>query len=112
MIWNLMIQKNKWQPKKVKWYKNMIKSNTQHSYFEESYNFGSKLVPIRARSKKLWFAKVPRVQTGTVSGLQLGSPKKKSHLDVASARSCRKYYKGEGGGFPRVRAMVSQVSSS
>jgi hypothetical protein len=39
-----------------------------------------------------------------------GTPRKKSHLDVASARSCREYYKGEGGGFPRVRAVVSQVS--
>ncbi len=37
---------------------------------------------------------------GTVSGFQLGSPGKKSHLDVASAESCREYYKGEGGGFP------------
>jgi hypothetical protein len=45
---------------------------------------------------------------GTVSGLLLGS----RHLDVASARSCREYYKGEGGGFPRVRAMVNQVSPS
>jgi hypothetical protein len=47
---------------------------------------------------------------GTVSGLHLGSLGKKSHLDVASVRSCREYYKGEGGGFPRVWAVVSQVS--
>jgi hypothetical protein len=47
---------------------------------------------------------------GTVSGLLHGSPGKKSHLDVPSVRSCREYYKGEGGGFPRVRAVVSQVS--
>jgi hypothetical protein len=50
--------------------------------------------------------------TGTISGLQLGSPEKKSHLDVASAESCREYYMGEGGGFPRVRAMVSFVCQS
>jgi hypothetical protein len=79
---------------------------------EESYNFGSNLVPIQAWGEKLWTPKVSGVQTGTVSRLQLGSPGKKSHLDVASARSCREYYKGEGGGFPRIRAMVSQVSSS
>jgi hypothetical protein len=48
----------------------------------------------------------------TVSGLHLGSPRKNSHLDVASVRSCREYYKGEGGGFPRVRAMVCHVSPS
>jgi hypothetical protein len=35
-----------------------------------------------------------------------------NHLDVASARSCREYYKGEGGGFPRARAVVCHVSSS
>jgi len=46
---------------------------------------------------------------GTVSGLQLGSVGKKGHLDVASAESCREYYMGEGGGFPRVWAVVSQV---
>jgi hypothetical protein len=47
---------------------------------------------------------------GTISGLQLESPGKNSHLDVASIESCKEYYKGEGGGFPRVRAVVSQVS--
>jgi hypothetical protein len=31
------------------------------------------------------------------------------HLDVVSAESCKEYYMGEGGGFPRVRAVVSQV---
>jgi hypothetical protein len=50
--------------------------------------------------------------TGTVSRLQLGSPGKKNHLDVTSAESCREYYKGEDGGFPRVRAVVSQMSPS
>jgi len=48
----------------------------------------------------------------TISGLQLGSPGKKSHLDVASAERCREYYMGEGGGFPRVWAMVSHVVQS
>jgi hypothetical protein len=56
--------------------------------------------------------KVPRVQTKTVLGLHLGSLRKKSHLDVASARSYKEYYKGEGGGFPRVRAVVSLVRPS
>jgi hypothetical protein len=52
----------------------------------------------------------PGTPTGTISGLQLGSPGKKRHLDVSSAESCREYYKGEDGGFPRVQAVVSQVS--
>jgi len=35
MIWNLVIQKAKWQPEKIEWYRDMIKSITQHSYFEK-----------------------------------------------------------------------------
>jgi hypothetical protein len=50
--------------------------------------------------------------TGTISGLQLESPGKKSHLDVALIERCREHYMGEGGGFPRVRAMVSLVCQS
>jgi hypothetical protein len=53
---------------------------------------------------------VARVQIGIVSGLLLGSPGIKSHLDVGAAERCREYYMGEGGGFPRVRAVVSLVS--
>jgi hypothetical protein len=36
----------------------------------------------------------------TISGLQLGSPGKKSHLDVVPEMWRREYYMGEGGGFP------------
>jgi hypothetical protein len=54
-------------------------------------------------------AQSPGTPTGTVSGLQLGSPEKKSHLDVTSAESCREYYMGEGGGFPRIWAVVCLV---
>ncbi len=45
-----------------------------------------------------------------ISGLPLGSPGTKCHLDVAPVESCKEYYKGEGGGFPQVRAVVSLVS--
>jgi hypothetical protein len=55
--------------------------------------------------------KVSRVQTRTVSGLHFGSPGKKSHLDASAVESYKEYYKGEGGGFPRVRAVVNQVSA-
>jgi hypothetical protein len=34
----------------------------------------------------------------------------KSHLDVAPVERRKIYYMGEGGGFPWVRAVVSQVS--
>jgi hypothetical protein len=54
----------------------------------------------------------PGTPTGIISGFQLGSPGKKSHLDVASAERCRKYYMGEGGGFPRVWAVVSLMVQS
>jgi hypothetical protein len=79
---------------------------------EESYNFGSDLVLIGGRGEKLCSSKVPRLQPETILGLLLGGPGKKSHLDVASAERCRVYYMGEGGSFPRVRAVVSQVCQS
>ncbi len=47
-----------------------------------------------------------------ILGLPLGSPRTKSHLDVAPVKSCRIYYKGEGGSFPQVWAMVSLVCPS
>jgi hypothetical protein len=50
------------------------------------------------------------VQTGTISRLLLGSPKIKSHSDVGAAERHKKYYMGEGGGFPRIWAMVSLVN--
>jgi len=51
----------------------------------------------------------PRSPTRDSFGLLLGSPGKMCHSDVAPAGSCKEYYMGEGGGFPRVRAVVSQV---
>jgi len=77
---------------------------------KESYKFASYLVPIGGPSKKLWTPKVPGVQTGTVSRRHFGSSGKKCHLDASVTLRRRKYYMGEGGGFPQVRAMVSQVS--
>jgi len=49
---------------------------------------------------------------GTLLGLHFGSPNKMCHSDVASATSRRECYMGEGGGFPRVRAVVSLVCPS
>jgi hypothetical protein len=42
----------------------------------------------------------------------MGVPGQKGHLDVAPMERCRVYYKGEGGGFPQVRAVVSLVCPS
>jgi hypothetical protein len=44
------------------------------------------------------------------SGLPLGNPRTKSHLDVAPVESCKVYYMGEGGGFLQVRVVVSLVN--
>jgi len=49
---------------------------------EESYKFTLDLIPIRGLSRELWTPKVPRVSTGTISRLLLGSPGNKSHLDA------------------------------
>jgi hypothetical protein len=65
---------------------------------EKSYKFASDLIPIRGLSLELWVSQSP------------GSHK--SHLDAGAAEWRREYYMGEGGGFPRVRAVVSQMNSS
>ncbi len=78
---------------------------------DESYNFALDLVLIGGLNMKLQPHKVERVLTLGVLGLPFGSPKTKRHLDVALTERCIVYYMGEGGGFRRVRAMVSFVSS-
>ncbi len=50
------------------------------------------------------------VPTLAISGLSLGSPEKKNHLDEGVLERCKVYYTGEGGGFPRVWVAVSLVS--
>jgi hypothetical protein len=47
-----------------------------------------------------------------ILGLPLGSPSPmtKWHLGARPVAKHKVYYKGEGGGFPQVRAMVSLVS--
>jgi hypothetical protein len=60
-------------------------------------------------SWKLWRPKVTGVPTLVILGLPLRNPKTKNHLDVDPVERCRVYYKGEGGGFPQVQAVVSLV---
>jgi len=71
----------------------------------ESYNFASDRTSIRGLLTKLWGSKVTRILIGAISG----EPGERSHLDVSSVERCRVNYKGEGGGFPQVRAVVSLV---
>jgi hypothetical protein len=86
--------------------------NATHSWkaFDEGYNFASDLIAIGGLHKKLYTLKVVGVLVVGISGLPLGSPGTKSHLDVAPVESCKVYYMGEGGGFPQVQAVVSLVS--
>jgi hypothetical protein len=47
-----------------------------------------------------------------ISGLSLGSLGTKNNLDVAHVENYIIYYKGEGGGFPQIWAVVSLGSPS
>ncbi len=76
---------------------------------DEGYNFALDLITIGGLHKKLSTIKVAEVPIVTISRLPLGSPETKSHLDVAPVEWHRIYYKGEGGGFPQVQAMMSLV---
>ncbi len=64
----------------------------------------------RRLEQKVMNAQNPGIQTGTVSGLHFGNPRKKCHSDASVTKRHREYYMGEGGGFLWVRAVVSQVS--
>ncbi len=79
---------------------------------DEGYNFALDRIAIKDLHEKLWAPKVVGVPIVGISGLPLGSLETKSHLDVASVERCKIYYKGEGGGFPQVQAVVSLVSSN
>jgi hypothetical protein len=72
--------------------------------------FSSNLISIRGLHVKLWGPKVFGVSTLGISRLPFGTPGTKCHLDVGLVKRHRVYYKGEGGGFPQVQAMVSFVN--
>jgi hypothetical protein len=76
------------------------------------YNFALDLISIRSLHTKLWGPKIAEIPTLKISKLPFGSPGTKCHLDVGLVERHKIYYKGEGGGFPQVRAMVNLVSSS
>jgi hypothetical protein len=77
---------------------------------DKGYNFDSNLIIIEGLHAKLCTLKVARVLIAGISRLPFGSPETKSHLDVALVERRIIYYKGEGGGFPQVRAVMSLVS--
>jgi hypothetical protein len=61
---------------------------------------------------KIMGPKVARVLTLAILRLPFGSLGTKCHLDVGLMERHIVYYKGEGGGFPQVRVVVSLVSSN
>jgi hypothetical protein len=76
---------------------------------DESYNFASDRSSIRGPVAKLW---APKSWESPLAGFRdshAGVPGEKSHLDVGPVESHRVYYKGEGGSFPQVWAVVSLV---
>jgi hypothetical protein len=121
-MWNISYGQKKgresnWQfdsrPEKVRNWPDLLIFKWRATYrwkaLDEGYNFASNRISIRGLLEKLWGSKVAGVPTWAISGLPLGSPRTKSHLDVGFVERCRVYYKGEGGGFPQVRAVVSLV---
>jgi hypothetical protein len=86
---------------------------TYHSkILNQCYNFVSDLIVIASLHIKLYAPRVTRILVMRISKLPLRSPETKSYLDVSPVERCRIYYKGEGGGFPQVWAVVSLVSSN
>jgi hypothetical protein len=71
---------------------------------DKGYNFGLAFVVIRLCSRELWARKVLGLQPGQFRD-NFGTPtwesRENNHLDVAPVGSCREYYMGEGGGFPK-----------
>ncbi len=54
--------------------------------------------------------KVPGFQIEIVLEFHFGSLGKKCHLDASVVEKRNEYFMGEGGGFPRVQAVVNQVN--
>jgi hypothetical protein len=77
---------------------------------DEGYNFASNLISIGGLHTKLWGPKVAGVPTLGISGFLFGSPGTKCHFDVGLVERHKVYYKGEGGGFPQVRVVVSLMN--
>jgi hypothetical protein len=78
----------------------------------ERYNFAWDLISIRGLNTKLWGPKFTGVPTLGILRLSFGSPKTKCHLNAGFVERHIIYYKGEGGGFPQVWAVVSLVGSN
>jgi len=76
----------------------------------ERYNFASNLISIGGFHTKLWAPKVTKVIVVRISRLPFGSLGTKWHLGAGLVAMHKVYYKGEGGGFPQVWAVMSLVN--
>jgi hypothetical protein len=77
---------------------------------DKGYNFDVDLTSIKGLDTKSWDSKITGVLILGILGFQLGSPGTKWHLGVGCAAKHKVYYKGEGGGVPEVRVVVSLMS--
>ncbi len=113
-------RESNWQfdsrPLKVKNRPNFLVCRWRATYrwkdFDKGYNFALNLISIKVLHEKLWTPKVVEVSTVGISELPLGNLGTKWHLGVGPMAMHIVYYKGEGGGFPQVWAMMSLVSLS
>jgi hypothetical protein len=121
-IWNISYEQKKgresnWQfdsrPLNVRNRPNFLACRWRATYrwkdLDKGYNFALNHIVIGGLHARLCASKVARVPNVGISGLPLGSPGTKNHLDVAHVESYKVYYKGEGCGFPQVQAVVSLV---
>jgi len=76
----------------------------------EGYNFALELISIKGLHAKLWGPKVARVPSLAILGFPFGNHGTKCHLDVGLMERHIVYYKGEGDGFPQVRAAMSLMN--
>jgi hypothetical protein len=117
-LWRKKGQKSNWQfdsrPLKIGNRPDFLVCRWRATYYwkvvNKGYNFAWNLISIKGLHTNLWAPKVARVPTLGISGLPLGNPGTKCHLGVGPMAIHRVYYKGEGGGFPQVRAVVSLVN--
>jgi hypothetical protein len=124
-IWNTSYiqkkgQESNWQfdsrPLKINNRPNLLTCRWRATFrwkaLNEGYNFALDLISIRGLHAKLWASKVAGDPTLAISGLPLGNPRTKCHLNVSIMEMHKVYYKREGGDFPQVRAMASLMSPS
>jgi hypothetical protein len=110
----------KWQfdsrPLKVENHPDFLTCKWRATYrwkiLDKGYNFALDLISIGGLHAKLWAPKVAGDPSVKISGLPLGSPGTKCHLDVGLVEKHMVYYKEEGAGFPQVRAVMSFVNPS